>query len=713
VGRDYINPIIYNGSPEVPSSAIVVDSSTFKFVDNESFVSISTTLGGQLNVGDKFGAHFQFKVSVLPVPSLPMFVSLLIVDYVNSTVSNLSFIFSGEQFNIVDTLGSTILVFPNSEFYTSDIFAVTYDGSFLKFYQNTTLIQLLNPIPLSLGSISVSSSIYSEDPVTLTTPATISSVQLYRTYIGPSGPSGPAGEASTVSGPSGPSGPQGNPGTAGGLVLYLNAATETINSNTHYQLDNTLSSSQQTYSATIPGTSTGTLTNRFVITSGNTPAVIPGGLWDLNLWAYDSATAGIQVYFMVKVITNLGGAVSTLLASSDVVNIVGTSLAEYVISGYIPTTAVAIGNRIVVEIYANNTNGTGHNLTYQWGFSTTPSHLHTSISIAIVGEPGATGAGGALGYYGNFFNSVTQTFAANTNTAFLLNGTAEANGVSIDPAIASKIVVANAGTYNFQFSAQVRANNGATNFIIWYRINGTNIPQSATDIRLANNEFDVVAWNFVHTMTAGSWFELIGLAAENPVRVESVPAVTGPPAYPAIPGIILTVTQVMYTQIGPSGPSGVSGVSGPSGVSGVSGPSGVSGVSGPSGVSGVSGPSGVSGVSGPSGPSGAVGPVATSISTSSVTGTSLTAGTSPAISTSTYGTYYYITNSGFNALTLPTTTAGSTVGSYWVLRNNTSTYLSITVTNTANVTNPLVIPPSNSATIVVTTASSSPAYVLF
>ena len=179
----------------------------------------------------------------------------------------------------------------------------------------------------------------------------------------------------------------------------------------------------------------------------------------------------------------------------------------------------------------------------------------------------------------------------------------------------------------------------------------------------------------------------------------------------------IDITNIIFYptgKLGPSGPSGptgaastISGPSGPSGVSGVSGPSG------PSGVSGVSGPSGVSGVSGPSGPSGAVGPVATSISTSSVTGTSLTSGTSPAISTSTYGTYYYITHSGFNALTLPTTTAGSTVGSYWVLRNNTSTYLSITVTNNANLSNPLVIPPSNSTTIVVTTASSSPAYVLF
>jgi hypothetical protein len=674
MGRDsYANATIFNGNGETPSSAIVVDSSTFKLVDDQSYILIFTDQGLPMTIGGKFGAYFQFKVDVLPQPSTAAFIVSIGLTL---SGSNFGFYFQGSQFNIFDIVNDGALLPTTIAFTTDDLFSITLDGSLMNFYRNATLIELPNPIPVSSEAIYASSNLFVPESITLTTPVTISSVQLYRTHIGPSGP-------------------QGNPGTAGGLVLYLNAATETINSNTHYQLDNTLSSSQQTYSATIPGTSTGTLTNRFVITSGNTPAVIPGGLWDLNLWAYDSATAGIQVYFMVKVITNLGGAVSTLLASSDVVNIVGTSLAEYVISGYIPTTAVAIGNRIVVEIYANNTNGTGHNLTYQWGFSTTPSHLHTSISIAIVGEPGATGAGGALGYYGNFFNSVTQTFAANTNTAFLLNGTAEANGVSIDPAIASKIVVANAGTYNFQFSAQVRANNGATNFIIWYRINGTNIPQSATDIRLANNEFDVVAWNFVHTMTAGSWFELIGLAAENPVRVESVPAVTGPPAYPAIPGIILTVTQVMYTQIGPSGPSGVSGVSGPSG------------------VSGVSGPSGVSGVSGPSGPSGAVGPVATSISTSSVTGTSLTAGTSPAISTSTYGTYYYITNSGFNALTLPTTTAGSVVGSYWVLRNNTSTYLSVTVTNNANLSNPLVIPPSNSTTIVVTTASSSPAYVLF
>jgi hypothetical protein len=101
------------------------------------------------------------------------------------------------------------------------------------------------------------------------------------------------------------------------------------------------------------------------------------------------------------------------------------------------------------------------------------------------------------------------------------------------------------------------------------------------------------------------------------------------------------------------------------------------------------------------------------ITIANVTTTSLTASTSPALTTSTYFTYYNITNSGFNALTLPASIP-TAAGSYWVLRNNTSTYLSITVTNNANVTTPTSIPPSNSITIAVSgTGSSTDGYVLF
>jgi hypothetical protein len=100
-----------------------------------------------------------------------------------------------------------------------------------------------------------------------------------------------------------------------------------------------------------------------------------------------------------------------------------------------------------------------------------------------------------------------------------------------------------------------------------------------------------------------------------------------------------------------------------------------------------------------------------------VTGTSLTTGTTPAITNTNYGTYFNITNSGFNALTLPTSTYSTDSNAFWVLRNNTSSYLSITTTYTGTGgggSGSLVIPPANSTTIMFTSnTSGSDAYTFF
>jgi hypothetical protein len=91
---------------------------------------------------------------------------------------------------------------------------------------------------------------------------------------------------------------------------------------------------------------------------------------------------------------------------------------------------------------------------------------------------------------------------------------------------------------------------------------------------------------------------------------------------------------------------------------------------------------------------------------SNISGTSLT------VTTATYGKYYYITNTGFNSLTLPAS-APTDTGAFWVFRNSTSTYLSATVYNNNNITSPISIPGGTSVTIAVTGAGGSAAYVLF
>jgi hypothetical protein len=151
---------------------------------------------------------------------------------------------------------------------------------------------------------------------------------------------------------------------------------------------------------------------------------------------------------------------------------------------------------------------------------------------------------------------------------------------------------------------------------------------------------------------------------------------------------------------GPTGPAGVNGATGPTGPAGVNGATGATGPTGPAGAgeTGATGPAGVDGATGPTGPAGvgetgATGPA--DLVVNEVTGTSST------FTSSNWNQYFYITNGGFNALTLPASTSTANVGKFWTIRNATNNYLSITLTNTLSLSSPLIIPPQNAVTLVI------------
>lgn len=89
------------------------------------------------------------------------------------------------------------------------------------------------------------------------------------------------------------------------------------------------------------------------------------------------------------------------------------------------------------------------------------------------------------------------------------------------------------------------------------------------------------------------------------------------------------------------------------------------------------------------------------ISIQEISGTSLT------LAASNYNNYFYVTNTGFNAMTLPSSTATTLGGLFWSVRNATAGNLSITLTNTLTLTSPLVIPSGNSATLAVSGRTSN------
>jgi archaellum component FlaG (FlaF/FlaG flagellin family) len=205
-------------------------------------------------------------------------------------------------------------------------------------------------------------------------------------------------------------------------------------------------------------------------------------------------------------------------------------------------------------IYITN-NGANSLKVYPYEATTTidggvPSTVNFGCS-AIYFAPTRTSWQGIQGYnsavpilhYGSFYDDSTQTAAAvNTAYAMTFGHTSEFNGVSVGSPT-SRIYVSNTGVYNIQFSAQLDKTSGAAgNVYIWLDINGTTVTESAGNIAVQGTAARTIAtWNYVVSLTAGQYFRLMWSTDDTGIRLLHA-AASGP--VPAIPSIILTVTQV-------------------------------------------------------------------------------------------------------------------------------------------------------------------------
>jgi hypothetical protein len=114
----------------------------------------------------------------------------------------------------------------------------------------------------------------------------------------------------------------------------------------------------------------------------------------------------------------------------------------------------------------------------------------------------------------------------------------------------SRITVPNTGIYNLQFSAQiVNTDNEQHNVKIWFRVNDSDVTNSATDITIPSRKtsniygYGVAAWNIFWSLTAGQYVQLVWLPSSALVTLEHIP-LSASPAVPAIPSIIATMNQV-------------------------------------------------------------------------------------------------------------------------------------------------------------------------
>ena len=113
----------------------------------------------------------------------------------------------------------------------------------------------------------------------------------------------------------------------------------------------------------------------------------------------------------------------------------------------------------------------------------------------------------------------------------------------------SRINFPNTGVFNIQFSLQLTNNDTQIQeVIVWFRKNGTDIPNSASIVSVPNKHGGIkghfiLALNLVEQFSAGDYVELYWTGDDTDLSIETLPAGVAP-VYPQVPSVIITATKV-------------------------------------------------------------------------------------------------------------------------------------------------------------------------
>jgi len=143
--------------------------------------------------------------------------------------------------------------------------------------------------------------------------------------------------------------------------------------------------------------------------------------------------------------------------------------------------------------------------------------------------------------YGSFYDTTTQTATTiNTAKAITFNTTDLSQGVFLSTT--SRVMVDTEGIYDYQLSIQLDKTTGGTaEFYIWFRLNGVDVADSASQIRLQGNNAEVFSsLNYFFDLKAGDYVEIMFSVADLSVELAATAAAA---PHPGIPSIILTVSN--------------------------------------------------------------------------------------------------------------------------------------------------------------------------
>ena len=148
----------------------------------------------------------------------------------------------------------------------------------------------------------------------------------------------------------------------------------------------------------------------------------------------------------------------------------------------------------------------------------------------------------------SFYDTTSTAWAANTPTIVPIGFTYAAHGFTLS---ASRVTVLTAGRCVIHASLQLTNNNASNDddLTVWLRVNGVNVTASARRVTVPAQHASVpgsvlMTVSFSYTFAAGDYFELYGLSKLGYAQIATY-AASSSPAYPAAPGTLVTVAQIL------------------------------------------------------------------------------------------------------------------------------------------------------------------------
>jgi hypothetical protein len=188
-------------------------------------------------------------------------------------------------------------------------------------------------------------------------------------------------------------------------------------------------------------------------------------------------------------------------------------------------------------LIGNTTGNTLGKATLTAGNGIAITNGHASITIA------------SERFYGAFADYTSQPLASTATGQVMTLNTTDIGGHGVSVVSSSRMTVANAGTYNFQWSGQFKSTSAALEDVyVWIRINGTDVVGSNGLVSVPNKHagldgHTIAAWNYMLNLNANDYLELVWGGGSTALSLATI-AAGASPTRPSTASVIATLQQV-------------------------------------------------------------------------------------------------------------------------------------------------------------------------